>query len=119
MEVKKDQTYPIFRAVSSAFRFGSLRSPPLQPDDTINVNPQTYTQLLTPLREEVATEAFGVLQQSLTKAVETLVGMLDGNDAQLEQLVCNDIINHVLKHKELTELEQRPAALEDSLSDRA
>ena len=70
-------------------------------------------------REEVATEAFGVLQQRLTKAVETLAGMLDGSDARLKRLVCKDIINHVLKHKEVAELEQRIEALEDRLSDSA
>ncbi len=69
-------------------------------------------------REEVAAEAFGVLQQSLTRAVETLAGMLDGNDDRLKRLTANDIINHVLKHKELAELEQRLAALEDRLCDR-
>ena len=70
-------------------------------------------------REEVAIEAFGVLQQSLTKAVETLAGMLDSKDDRLKRLTANDIINHVLKHKELAELEQRLAAIEDRLSDSA
>ncbi len=69
-------------------------------------------------REEIAQEAFGVLQQSLTKAVETLVDMLDGNDSRLKRLVCNDIINHVLKHKELADFEKRLTAIEDRLSDR-
>ena len=70
-------------------------------------------------RQEVATEAFGVLQQSLTKATETLAGMLDSKDDKLKRLTANDIINHVLKHKELAELEQRLEALENRLSDRA
>lgn len=59
------------------------------------------------------------MQQGLTKAVETPAGMLDGKDNGLKRLTANDIINHVLKHKELAELEQRLASLEDSLSDRA
>ncbi len=45
--------------------------------------------------------------------------MLDGSDARLKRLVCKDIINHVLKHKEVAELEQRIEALEDRLSDSA
>ncbi len=44
--------------------------------------------------------------------------MLDGNDARVKRLVCDDIINHILKHKELAELEQRLSATEESLLDR-
>ena len=57
-------------------------------------------------------------ERRLAKAVETLAGMLDGKDDRLKRLTANDIINHVLKHKELAELEQRLEALEDRLSDR-
>ncbi len=70
-------------------------------------------------REEVATEAFGVLQQSLTKATDTLAGMLDSKDDRLKRLTANGIINHVLKHKEITELEERLSVIENKLSDRA
>ncbi len=45
--------------------------------------------------------------------------MLDSKDDKLKRLTANDIINHVLKHKELAELEQRLEALENRLSDRA
>lgn len=36
-------------------------------------------------RDEVASEAFGVLSQSLTKAVETFVGLLDNKDDRLKR----------------------------------
>lgn len=66
-------------------------------------------------RDEVAAEAFGVLSQSLTKAVETLVGLLDHEDDSLRRLTAKDIIDHYLKHKEFRELEERIEAMEQRL----
>jgi hypothetical protein len=66
-------------------------------------------------RDEVAGEAFDVLSQSLTKAVETLVGLLDHKDHRVQRLTAKDIIEHFLKHKELKELEERIEAIEGSL----
>jgi len=66
-------------------------------------------------RDEVAAEAFGVLSQGLTKAVETLVGLLDNRDDRLKRLTAKDIIEHFLKHKEVKELEERIAAIEQQL----
>ena len=42
----------------------------------------------------------------------------DGNDAGPEGLVCDDIINHVLKHQELAELEEGQGTIEERPSDR-
>jgi hypothetical protein len=69
-------------------------------------------------RDELASEAFGVLSQSLTRAVETLVGLLDCGDNRLKRLAANDIIDHVLKHKEISEIEERLETLEQTLLDR-
>jgi hypothetical protein len=46
----------------------------------------TFKQELDRQRDEVAAEAFGVLSQSLTKVVETLVGLLDNKDDRLKRL---------------------------------
>ena len=67
-------------------------------------------------RDEVAAEAFGVLSQGLTRAVETLVGLLNNKDDRLKRLVCNDIIEHIFRYKENEELEQRITAIEQKLS---
>ena len=69
-------------------------------------------------RDDVAAEAFGVLSQGLTKAVETLVGLLASKDDRLKRLTANDIIGHFLKYKELKELEERVEAIEDRLNER-
>lgn len=69
-------------------------------------------------RDEVATEAFGVLSQSLTKAVETLVGLLDNKDDRLKRLTAKDIIDFMIRHKEIEDLDKRLAAIEQQLDSR-
>jgi len=68
-------------------------------------------------REKIAAEAFGVLSQSLTKAVETLVGLLDHKDDRLKRLTAKDIIEHFLKHKEVKELDERIVSIETMLNE--
>ncbi len=67
-------------------------------------------------REQVADEAFGVLSQSLTKAVETLTGLLDTKDDRLKRLVCKDIIEQFLKRKEIEDLNERLTEIENQLA---
>jgi hypothetical protein len=66
-------------------------------------------------RDEISAEAFGILSQSLTKAVETLAALLNTPDDRLKRLVCNDIIEHTIRHKETEELEERVTAIEQKL----
>ncbi len=67
-------------------------------------------------RDEIAAEAFGVLSQGLTKAVETLIGLLDTKDDRLKRLVCKDIIEHILQRKEIEDLDERLRVIEERLS---
>ncbi|NIP28938.1 MAG: hypothetical protein GWN55_04405 [Phycisphaerae bacterium] len=69
-------------------------------------------------RNEVATEAFGVLSQNLTKAVETLVALLDNRDDRLKRLTAKDIIDFMIRHKEIEDLDERLAAIEQRLESR-
>ena len=55
-------------------------------------------------RDEIAAEAFGVLTQSLTKAVETLVSLLDNKDDRIKRLTAKDIIDFIIRHKENKDL---------------
>ena len=66
-------------------------------------------------RREVTAEAFGILSQGLTKAVETLVGLLDHKDDRLKRLTAKDVIEYVLKRKEVEDLEERIRAIEQRL----
>ena len=59
----------------------------------------------------------GVLSESLTKAAEALVGLLDNTDDRLRRLTAKDIIDFIIRHKENEELEQRIAAIERKLDE--
>jgi len=67
-------------------------------------------------RDQVAAEAFGVLSQSLTKAVETLTGLLDNADGRVKRLAAKDIIGFFVKHKEAEDIDRRLTAIEDRLA---
>ena len=67
-------------------------------------------------RDEVSAEAFGVLSQSLTKAVETLTGLLDNKDDRLKRLTAKDIIDFIIRHKENENLDKRLTAVEERLT---
>ena len=67
-------------------------------------------------RDEVAAEAFGVLSQSLTKAVETLAGLLDNEDDRLKRLTAKDIIDFIIRHKENEDLDKRLTEIETQLA---
>jgi hypothetical protein len=68
-------------------------------------------------RDAVASEAFGVLSQSLTKAVETLVALLDKKDDRLKRLTAKDIIDFIIRHKENEDLDKRLTEVERRLAD--
>jgi hypothetical protein len=65
----------------------------------------------------VAAEAFGVLSQALTKAVENLVGLIDNTDDRVRRLACKDLIEFFLKHKEAKDLEERVTEVEKRLAE--
>jgi len=69
-------------------------------------------------RDEVAAEAFGLLSQGLTKAVETLVGLLDHKDDRLKRLTAKDVIDFIIRHKENEDLDKRLTAIEQRLNER-
>lgn len=69
-------------------------------------------------RNEITAEAFGVLSQALTKAVETLASLLDNKDDRLKRLAAKDIIDFIIRHKENEDLEKRIAAIEQRLAER-
>ena len=68
-------------------------------------------------RDDIAAEAFGVLSQGLTKAVETLVSLLDNKDDRLKRLAAKDVIDFIIRHKEIEDLDKRLAAIEQRLSE--
>lgn len=69
-------------------------------------------------RNEITAEAFGKLSQSLTKAVENLVKLLDNADDRLKRLACKDVIQYILEHKTIEDLTTRIEAIEQRLANR-
>jgi hypothetical protein len=78
----------------------------------------TFKAAVEHQREAIAQEAFGVLSNSLTKAAQALVGLLDAGDGRLKRLAARDILDHHAKLKELDELTQRIETIEDRLKER-
>ena len=69
-------------------------------------------------RDEIAAEAFGVLSQGLTKAVEALVGLLDTKDDRLKRLTAKDVIDFIIRHKENEDLDERLKEVEKRLAEK-
>ena len=69
-------------------------------------------------RDEIAAEAFGVLSQSLTQAVEALVGLLDNEDDRLKRLTAKDVIDFIIRHKENEDLDERLKEVEKRLAEK-
>ena len=69
-------------------------------------------------RDEIAAEAFGQLSQALSKAVETLAGLLDSKDDRLKRLAAKDIISVFVKHKETEDFDKRLTAIEDRIAEK-
>jgi len=69
-------------------------------------------------RDVVIEEALDTLKGNINKAVDTLVSLLGsaGSDS-LKRLICNDIIGHTIKSKELEDLEERITALEKTIGE--
>jgi hypothetical protein len=69
-------------------------------------------------RDQVIESALDVLKGHISGAVEALVGLLSTKNEYLKRTVANDIIEHVLKGRELEDLEQRIANLEKILTEK-
>lgn len=67
-------------------------------------------------REQVARQAYGLLKQNMTRAVETLAGLLDAKDPRIRRLAARDILTHALRLREHDELEAAIADLEERLA---
>lgn len=60
------------------------------------------------LREAVVIDAIGQLKANTTKAALTLCNLMDRDDCpSVQRAAANDVLNHVVKFKEIQELEKR------------
>lgn len=72
---------------------------------------------LNRVREEIVFEAIGQLKASATKAVSTLCNLMDRTECpSVQRAAANDVLSHIMKFKELQELEKRLDEVERLLS---
>jgi hypothetical protein len=65
------------------------------------------------LRNEIVGNAMNSLKSSAHKAVDTLVGLMDKKSHPgIQRAAANDVLNHMMKYKELSEFEERLQELE-------
>ena len=69
-------------------------------------------------REELFQEALQTLSSSVQNAVDTLTGLISTENEPLKRAVCNDILGHVLKVRELKEIEERLSNIEKIVTER-
>lgn len=67
---------------------------------------------LSRMRNMIVEDAIEALKGQTTRAVDTLVKLLDVENPTLQRNVANDILSHVARFKELQEIEKRLTALE-------
>jgi phage terminase small subunit len=78
----------------------------------------TFKAELERQRDELVAQGFALLSQSVAKAVETLVGLLDGSDGRLKRLAARDILDQHVKFRELDDLTRRIEHIEERLESR-
>ena len=73
---------------------------------------------LTRQRDAVLSEALASVKTHATRAVAELAALLTVPDERLRRLVCNDILAHAMKVRELEDIERRLDALEKALKEK-
>ena len=69
-------------------------------------------------RDILVDEAMESLKASIGKVVDTLTGLLDSNSESLRRSVANDILTHIMKMKELQDIETRLESVERVMMER-
>lgn len=65
------------------------------------------------LRNEIVGNAMNSLKSNAHKAVDTLVSLMDKKSHPgIQRAAANDVLNHMMKYKELSEFEERLQELE-------
>ena len=66
-------------------------------------------------REAVVSEALDRLKAAVTGAVEGLTGLVNAEEKNIRLRACAEVIDYVMKARELEDLERRLAALEKAI----
>jgi len=74
-----------------------------------------FKQELQKRQNEIFNHALGNLKSSVTKAIETLIHLLDSSDDRLRMHVADKIINNACKCIEFLDFEERLSLLENQI----
>jgi hypothetical protein len=66
-------------------------------------------------RDTLFCDALATVKTHAAQAVKELAGLLSAPDERLRRLVCNDVLGHALKIRELEDIERRLTAVEARL----
>lgn len=75
-----------------------------------------FTDELARLRNEAMKEALGSVKSHTARAAQELVRLLDTEDERLRRHICNDILGHAIKVREIEEIERRLMVLEKQVN---
>ena len=71
-----------------------------------------FKEELDRLTDESYRETVNILKRHTEQAASHLVGLMKTRDPVMKRKVCNDILNHLLKHEANTDIEDRLQRLE-------
>jgi hypothetical protein len=71
-----------------------------------------FVEAMKEERNRLVSDELDRLQQSIGKAVDALIGLLDSPNESIRRYTATDVLNFVLKAKELGALEERLTAIE-------
>ncbi len=71
-----------------------------------------FKKELDRLTDDAYRETVNILKRNTEQAARYLVGLMKTKDPVLKRRVCNDILNHLLKHEENLDIENRLRKLE-------
>ena len=77
-----------------------------------------FQEELTRQRDAVFSESLAAVKTHATRAVSELAGLLSSEDDRLRRQVCNDILAHAMRVRELEDIERRLAALEKAMEEK-
>jgi hypothetical protein len=82
------------------------------------MNEPAFKDELARQRDAVLSAALESVKTQATRAVTELTGLLTVKDERLRRLVCNDILAHAMKVRELEDFESRLAVLEKAMTNK-
>jgi|GEM_PF-492641 len=76
------------------------------------LNDPAFRAELARQRDAVLVEALDSVKTHAVRAMSELAGLLQSKDDRLRRMICNDLLGHAIRVRELEDIERRLAALE-------